>query len=122
VTGDGRFGPFVRRGKTFASLKSYDELWTVSLAEAAALIEAKLSGQRAALRELGTHPASGKRLVIYSGRYGPYVTDGAVNATLPKGTEPEELDLEAAVDLLARAASRKGRGKGGRRPAARKRK
>ncbi len=51
-----------------------------------------------------------------SGRYGPYVTDGNVNATIPKGTEPEEIDLETAVQLLAEKAAkgggrRRGRGK-----------
>jgi len=122
VAGVGRFGPFVRRAKTFASLKSYDELWTVTLEEARALVDAKASGQRAALKDLGTHPESGKPLVVYSGRYGPYVTDGTVNATLPKGTQPEDLELDEAVDLLAKAASRKKQGRGGRRPAQRKRK
>ncbi|HSH74356.1 MAG TPA: type I DNA topoisomerase, partial [Longimicrobiales bacterium] len=91
VSGIGRFGPFVRRGKTFASLRGTDALWTVSVEEAARLLDAKASGKRAPLRELGKHPVSGAELVVMSGRYGPYVTDGDVNATLPKGTEPEDL-------------------------------
>jgi len=115
VTGIGRFGPFVRRGKMFASLKNHEELWSVTLEEAVALIEAKASGKRQALKELGKHPKSGAELVVMSGRYGPYVTDGKVNATLPKDMEPEELDMDEAVDLLARAAARKGKGRGGGR-------
>ena len=115
VTGIGRFGPFVRRGKTFASLKSHEELWSVTLEDAVALIEAKASGKRQALKELGKHPKSGAELVVMSGRYGPYVTDGKVNATLPKDMEPEELDMDEAVDLLAKAAARKGKGRGGGR-------
>ena len=114
VAGLGRFGPFVRRGKTFASLKDNDQMWSVSLEDAVELIKAKLSGKRTTLKQLGMHPDSGDELVILSGRYGPYVTDGSINATLPKGTEPEDVDLNLAVDLLAKKAARKG-GKKGRR-------
>jgi DNA topoisomerase-1 len=58
-----------------------------------------------ALRELGPHPASGKELSIKAGRYGPYVSDGEVNASLPRGRAPETLSIEEAVELLsARAA------------------
>jgi DNA topoisomerase-1 len=113
VAGIGRFGPFVRRGKTFASLKTEDELWGVALHDAVARLDAKASGRRESLKELGRHPETGAELVVLSGRYGPYVTDGAVNATLPKDMEPGELELDEALELLARAAARKG--KGGRR-------
>ena len=106
VSGIGRLGPFVRRGKTFASLKGTDHLWTVTLDEAVALIRAKTEGKRMPLRELGTHPESGDEIVVLSGRYGPYVTDGSVNVTLPKGTEPEEVDLETAIGMLAEKAAR----------------
>ncbi len=115
VAGLGRFGPFVRRGKTFASLKDHDHMWSVTLEEAVELIKAKLSGKLTALKQLGKHPDSGEELVILSGRYGPYVTDGSINATLPKGTEPEDVDLETAVDLLAKKAARKGPGRGGKK-------
>ena len=114
VAAIGRFGPFVRRGKTFASLKGTDALWTVKLDEAKAMLDAKASGKRAPLRELGKHPKTGADIVILSGRYGPYVTDGEVNATLPKGSEPEEIDLEAALDLIAKKAGRGGRARGGK--------
>ncbi len=115
VAGLGRFGPFVRRGKTFASLKDHDHMWSVTLEEAVELIKAKLSGKSRALKQLGKHPDSGEELVILSGRYGPYVTDGSINATLPKGAEPEDVDLETAVDLLAKKAARKGTGRGGKK-------
>ncbi len=95
MAGIGRFGPFVRRAKTFASLKGTDALWTVTLDEAVRLLDAKAAGKRLPLRELGSHPDSGADVVVMSGRYGPYVTDGSVNATLPKGTEPEDVDLES---------------------------
>jgi DNA topoisomerase I len=123
VAGIGRFGPFVRRGKIFASLPNHDALWDVSIEKAAELIEAKASGKRVPLKELGKHPKSGAQLTVHSGRYGPYVTDGDVNATLPKGTEPEDVDLETAVQLIDEKAAkgggrRRGGGKkGGRKPA-----
>ncbi|MGE0160960.1 MAG: type I DNA topoisomerase [Gemmatimonadales bacterium] len=117
VAAIGRFGPFVRRAKTFASLKGTDALWTVTLDEAKAMLDAKASGKRAPLRELGKHPKSGADIVILSGRYGPYVTDGEVNATLPKGTEPDEIDLDTALELIAKKAGRGG-AKRGRKPAA----
>jgi DNA topoisomerase-1 len=114
VAAIGRFGPFVRRDKTFASLKGTDALWTVTLEEAVELLDAKASGKRVPLRELGKHPESGADIVILSGRYGPYVTDGTVNATLPKGSEPEEVDLEEAVKMIALKAARGGGRRGGK--------
>jgi len=122
VAGIGRFGPFVRRGKTFASLKGDDDLWNVDIDEALRLINAKAAGKRLPLKELGQHPESGAEVVVLSGRYGPYVTDGDVNATLPKDLDPEDVDLETAVGLLADKAARGGgkggprRGRGGGRP------
>jgi DNA topoisomerase-1 len=113
VAGIGRFGPFVRRGKTFASLKGNEALWTVPLDEAVAMLDAKAAGKRLPLRELGKDPKTGADIAIMSGRYGPYVTDGTVNATLPKGTEPEEIDLDQAVEMIAEKAA-KGGGKKGR--------
>ncbi len=112
VAAIGRFGPFVRRAKTFASLRGTDALWTVTLDEAKAMLDAKAAGKRAPLRELGKHPKTGADIVIFSGRYGPYVTDGDVNATLPKDADPEEIDLETALDLLATKASKAGKGRG----------
>ena len=87
-------------------------MWTVSLEDAVELVKLKESGKRQALKELGKHPDSGADLVVLSGRYGPYVTDGKVNATLPKGMEPDEVDLETAVDLIAKKAARGGGRKG----------
>jgi DNA topoisomerase-1 len=63
------------------------------------------------LREVGKHPASGATITLLAGRYGPYVTDGATNASLPKGTPPEQVTVEQAVELLAarEGAPKKGR-------------
>ncbi len=111
VAGLGRFGPFVRRGKTFASLAAHEQMFTVGVEEAVRLLNEKKAG-RAVLRELGAHPESGIDLQILSGRYGPYVTDGKVNASLRKGTEPEDLTMDDAVELLVQAAIRKKAGGG----------
>jgi DNA topoisomerase-1 len=107
----------VRRGKTFASLPHEGALFEVNLDEALRLLSEKTAG-KPVLKELGAHPESGATVQIIDGRYGPYVTDGQVNASLPKGTEADDVDMEEAVDLLRKAAKRKGKG-GGRRPATR---
>jgi len=111
VAGLGRFGPFVRRGKKFASLANEHQMFTVTIDEAVALLNQKF------LKELGAHPKTGKDVQILSGRYGPYVTDGTANASLPKGMEPDDLTIEEAVPMIADAAKRKksGRRKGGAR-------
>lgn len=113
VAGLGRFGPFVRRAKTFASLATHEQMFTVDIEEAVRLLNEKKAG-RAVLREMGAHPESGIDLQVLSGRYGPYVTDGKVNASLRKGTEPEDLTMDDAVELLVQAAIRKKAG-GGRK-------
>jgi len=118
VAGLGRFGPFVRRAKTFASLRDVEAMWTVGVDEAVELLDAKASGKRVPLKELGKHPETGDEISVMSGRYGPYVTDGSVNATLPKGTEPEDVDLETALALIADKAAKGGGRKGRGRPAA----
>tara|TARA_B100001245_G_scaffold100219_1_gene72813 strand:- start:195 stop:992 length:798 start_codon:yes stop_codon:yes gene_type:complete len=112
VAGLGRYGPFVRRGKTFANLKSFDAMWTVTLEEALGLIDAKASGKPQALKELGEHPDTGQELFIYSGRWGPYIKHEKVNAGLPKGMEVDEVTLEMAIDLLEKKKASRGKKKG----------
>lgn len=107
VAGLGRFGPFVRRGKVFASLANHDDMFTVGIEEAVSLIEQKKKGGHTVLRELGAHPKTGSDVRILSGRYGPYVTDGAANASLRKGVDAEELTMEEAVEMIEQAAIRK---------------
>ena len=118
TAGLGKYGPFVRRGKTFANLADEDALFVVGLEEALRLLAEKEAG-RPVLKELGVHPETGKEIQVIDGRFGPYVSDGSVNATLPKTWSPEEVDLDEALELLGKAAKRKGRGgarrKGGRR-------
>ena len=116
VAGLGRYGPFVRRGKKFASLANEDQMFTVAIDEAVTLLNQKKGG-RTVLKELGAHPKTGSDVQILSGRYGPYVTDGKANASLPKGMDPDDLKMEKAVSMLVDAAKRKksGRPKSGAR-------
>ena len=103
---NGRYGPYLRRGSETRSLATEEELFTVTLDEAVRLFaEPKRRGRAAAsapLRELGTDPVTGKPMVIRSGRYGPYVTDGETNASLREreGDTVEGLTVERAAELL----------------------
>ncbi len=103
---NGRYGPYIKRGTDSRSLGTEDQLFTVTIDEAAAIFaQPKQRGSRAAaappLRELGTDSASGKPMVIKDGRFGPYVTDGETNASLRKGDAIEEISDERASELLA---------------------
>jgi DNA topoisomerase I len=104
---NGRYGPYLRRGTDSRSLEREEQLFTVTLDEALALYSTPKPRGRAAaratapLRELGTDPASGKPMVVRDGRFGPYVTDGEVNASLRKSDSVEDLTDERAAELLA---------------------
>ena len=111
MAANGRFGPYIKCDKETRSIP-LDTLspLDITLEQAIELLK-QPKGRRAAnkpktIRELGVHPISEKDLVIKSGRYGPYVTDGELNASLPKGTEPDDLTIDVAVDLLEARASR----------------
>jgi DNA topoisomerase-1 len=103
--GAGRYGPYVRRGDDYRSLDSDDQMFTVTLDEALALLAAPKTRQRRApaapLREVGVDPITEKVLVIKDGRFGPYVTDGETNASLRRGMTIEGLSLEQASEMLA---------------------
>jgi DNA topoisomerase I len=109
--GIGRFGPYVKHGKTYANIKDAEEVFTIGMNRAVELIAQKAArgGGRAAvkpLRELGEHPDGGS-VAVFSGRYGPYVKWEKVNATLPKEIEPETVTLEQALVLIAEKAPKK---------------
>lgn len=104
VASPGRFGPYLKRsdGDT-RSLDSEEQLFTVMLADAEArFAQPKQRGRRtrAPLAELGPSPDTGAGVRVMEGRYGAYVTDGATNATVPRGTDPTTLTLDDAVVLL----------------------
>ncbi|PWB80353.1 MAG: DNA topoisomerase I, partial [Methylocystaceae bacterium] len=110
VAGLGRFGPYVQHGKTYANLGRDDDILSIGANRAIDLIVQKESGgsrfgrSSDPGRALGEHPAGGA-VTVKSGRFGPYVNWGKINATIAKGTDPASLTLEQAVDLLAAKAS-----------------
>ena len=118
--GIGRYGPYVKHGKTFKSLKGDDDVLTVGINRAVALLAEPARGRGGAtpLKVLGKHPDDDGDVALFSGRYGPYVKHGKINATLPKGEDPESVTLETALPLLAEKAAKKGKSK--RAPAKRK--
>jgi DNA topoisomerase-1 len=104
---NGRYGPYLSRGTERRSLEQEEQLFTVTIEEARELFSRppRRRGQRAAAanagRDLGADPASGRTISVRAGRYGPYVTDGEVNASLRTGDDPDHLTLDRAIELLA---------------------
>jgi DNA topoisomerase-1 len=117
----GRYGPYLVHDGKYARLSSTAEVFdtgmnaaVVKLAEAAAAKGQRGNGGREPLAILGAHPESGKEIKVMEGRYGPYVSDGTVHATLPKSADPKAVTLDEAVALIAEKAA-KGPVKKGRR-------
>ncbi|TPM37214.1 type I DNA topoisomerase [Mesorhizobium sp. B2-3-4] len=120
--GLGRYGPFVLHDGTYANVDSIEDVFSIGLNRAVTVIAEKQSkgkggrngGTPAALKELGDHPDGGGKIVVRDGKYGPYVNFGKVNATLPKGKDPQSVTIE---DALALIAEKEAKGGGGRKPA-----
>ena len=113
----GRYGPYIVHDGTYANLPAPDEVFSIGINRAVAMLAEKKSRARrssSTLKDLGIHPEGGK-IQVLSGRYGPYLKWQKLNATLPSGTEPEGITLEDAVALLAarsaKATKRKPAGK-----------
>ncbi|HZL92205.1 MAG TPA: topoisomerase C-terminal repeat-containing protein, partial [Vicinamibacterales bacterium] len=104
TTNFGRFGPYVKHDDEFRSLESEDDVFNISFDAALALLRApkqsrrRPAAQKKVLREL---TENGTTLKVLAGRYGPYVTDGTTNASIPKTTSPEALTYAQAIELLA---------------------
>jgi DNA topoisomerase-1 len=111
LAGFGRYGPYVQHEGKYASLSSPDEVFEVGINRAVSLLAEKAANRRprgaSVIKELGEHPQLGGKVQVLSGRYGPYVKHGKVNATIPKDIEPQQTTLEQAVELIA-ARSAKG--------------
>jgi DNA topoisomerase-1 len=120
---NGRYGPYISKGKESRSLESEEQLLEITLEQALALLaQPKQYGRKAAapkppLKELGVDPVSGEKMIVKEGRFGPYVTDGTTNASLRKGDDIENLTDERASDLLA---ERRARGPAPKKKAAKK--
>jgi len=101
---NGRYGPYLKKGTDTRSLDSEEKIFEIDVEGALArFAEPKYAGRRtaSALKTFEADPVSGKPILLKDGRFGPYVTDGEVNATVPRGLPLEELDFEQAVQLIA---------------------
>ena len=122
---NGRYGPYLSKGKETRSLDSEEQLFTVTLEEALRILAEpkRRKGQTAKppLREMGEDPNTGKPMVVKDGRFGPYVTDGETNASLRAGDTVEELTVERAAELLQdrrdRGPAKKSAKKSAKKPA-----
>ena len=111
--GIGRFGPYVKHGSVYANIPEVEEVFTIGMNRAVEVLAQKASRGRGRaapagpLKVLGAHPDGGE-VQVMPGRYGPYVKWEKVNATLPKGVEPEAVTLEEALVLIAEKAGKSG--------------
>ena len=102
--GVGRYGPFVVHDGTFASLRKSDYVLDVELDRALELLEQKKnkkSRKSNVIKELGDHPENGKKVRVMTGRYGPYIKYGKTNISLPDDFDPEDVNMDIAVQLIA---------------------
>ncbi|BEV44240.1 type I DNA topoisomerase [Afipia carboxidovorans] len=117
TAGIGRFGPFVRHGKTYASLEAGDDVYTIGLNRAVTLIAEKIAkgpSRRFGAdpgKEVGDYPARGGKIMLKKGRYGAYVTIDGINATIPDDKEPDQITLEEAIALIEARAAKGGKAK-----------
>ena len=121
----GRFGPFIKHNGIYANLENPDDIFTIGLNHAVTLLAEKKAnpksrfGQpKAPLKELGEHPDTKAAVKVMNGKYGPYITDGDINANVPKGTDPQNVTLAEAVELLRIRAETGGGGKKKKKKAA----
>jgi DNA topoisomerase I len=124
--GLGRYGPFLLHDGGYANLETVEDVFTIGLNRAVTVIaDRKAKGpargrtSAAALKELGDHPDGGA-ITVRDGRYGPYVNWGKVNATLPKGLDPQAVTLEKALELVAERAGKSGKKAAPKKAAAKK--
>jgi DNA topoisomerase-1 len=111
TTQNGRYGPYLKKGNDSRSLETEEQILTLTLDEALAILAQpkRRRGQAAPkppLKELGPDPDSERPIVVKDGRFGPYVTDGETNASLRKGDSVEELTMDRALELLAERRAR----------------
>lgn len=112
----GRYGPYVKHGKTYANIPDVEEVFTIGMNRAMEVLAQKASRGRGAaapaepIKSLGPHPDGGE-IQVMPGRYGPYIKWEKINATLPKEIAPEDVNIDQALELIAEKASKSGKGK-----------
>ena len=120
--GIGRFGPYLKHGSAYKSLTPDDDVLTIGINRAVDLLAGAAKKSSAPAKTLGDHPKTGKPVTTGAGRFGPYVKHGSVYASIPKGTEPDSVTLEQALELLeakaAKDAAKKGKAPKDAEPAA----
>lgn len=114
IAGLGRFGPYIKHNTTYASLPEIDDMFEIGMNRAIEMIaEKKANPGRGrggkVVKDLGEHPTSKKAVQIMEGRYGPYVKYEKVNATIPKGTEPKDVTMEMALEIIAAKEAKSGK-------------
>ena len=102
----GRFGPYVKHDDGFKSIPKAENVHDITLDRAVALLAEKKNSARGG-RSLGQHPTDKKTVAVFSGRYGPYVKHGKLNATLPATIDPEKVTLSEALIILAEKSGKK---------------
>ncbi|HVX71878.1 MAG TPA: type I DNA topoisomerase [Devosia sp.] len=124
--GLGRYGPFILHDGTYANLPDVEEVFSVGLNRAVDLLAQKAAGggrfgrNKTPIAALKTFEHADGTISVRDGRYGPYVNQGKVNATLPKDVKPEDVTLEQALELIAERAAKTGGRKPARKAAAKK--
>lgn len=111
LAGLGRFGPYVKRGDGYRSLKETDDVLSIKLDRAAEIFRTELP-KSGTIANLGKHPKTEAEIIVKAGRFGPYVTDGTINATISKNTDPRTVTLDDAIELLKKKAKKPKRKKG----------
>ncbi|MCK4867720.1 MAG: topoisomerase DNA-binding C4 zinc finger domain-containing protein, partial [Alphaproteobacteria bacterium] len=110
VAGLGRFGPYVKHGTTYVSLKGDDDVLTIGLNRAVELVETAIE-KKPPSTEIGVYPKDSKPISVGKGRFGPYVRHGKTFASLPKGMEMDAVTLEKAIELIDAKLAKAGNGK-----------
>jgi DNA topoisomerase-1 len=114
LAGIGRFGPYVQLGKTYANLDASEDVFAIGLNRAVTLIAEKRANPSKGRRfgdpgrSIGDHPQRGGAILVKKGRYGPYVTNSGINATIPDNIVPDEITLDQAVGLIEARAEKTG--------------
>ena len=108
LAGIGRYGPYLRTWDRYVSLAPGDDVLTIGLNRAVTVIAEAGQNTKKQGKTIGNHPEDGRPVELLDGRYGPYVRHGRTNASLPRGSDPDSLSFEQALELLAARKAKAG--------------